>query len=156
MSSYECSKVLPTDIHRVTHVLDNLRASDVTEIEELSGDYFLTLYETLASCMDVDNPTYLVYKTSGGPPVALFGLKPSWGNSSAVVWLLATDKLEANVSLQKNVKTYLKAWYMFYPVLWNVASTKNTKTLKWLDRLGFDLEDLGNGMTRFVYNPKET
>jgi hypothetical protein len=136
--------------------MDNLRVSDVEEIKELNGDVFLTLYEALASCMDVDNPTYLVYKKSGGSPVGLFGIKPSWDNSTAVVWLLGTEKLEANISLQKNVKHYLNKWSKSYPILWNVASTKNTKTLKWLDRIGFDLEDLGNGMTRFVYNPKET
>ena len=148
MSSLRYEYVTEDNLYDCVRVLENLRQEDIDEIESLYGVLEKVKGETLVviinSLSSLTNVAYILYQNK--VPVAIFG------NDLGIVWLLATPKLKASVSYFKIAKHFLEAWKPACVMgQWNIASTSNTKTLKWLERIGFELEDLGNGMTKFEY-----
>jgi hypothetical protein len=75
-------------------------------------------------------------------PIVAFGCsqcKPT--PNLGVVWMLATDRYyEAKYELKSLGEIYLKIMFIEFDELANFVMVKNTKSVKWLERLGFTIE----------------
>lgn len=113
-----------------------LRAADRAEIEASSGpDTLSTLRQSIA--MSIWALTFCV----DARPVAVFGVVPlSLLGGVGAPWLLATDELDQRSGpLTRGVRTYLPPMLADFPHLVNYVDARNTRSVRWLRRLGFTI-----------------
>jgi hypothetical protein len=88
-----------------------------------------------------------------GHVVAIFGIGGKEGEVG-IPWMLASDLLkEIRKPFLREAKAYLEEMSEGYPLLFNIAWTKNTEHIRWLKWLGFDFgfpEQMGPDGEYFV------
>lgn len=83
---------------------------------------------TLARAMDVDGAFILLF---GVAPVSLLG-------RVGAPWMLATERVErCPGALMRGASLYIPIMRDLYPVLVNYVDARNTRSIRWLKRLGF-------------------
>lgn len=121
-------------LEEAEQVMSNLRPIDEVEVVLMTGK---TPAEALK---DLDISSTFVGLIDG-EPAAIFGLSMMSPNIG-VPWLVGTEELVTNA---KSWLIYAKAWINWmnseYESLTNIVHKKNTKAIRWLKRMGFDLLD---------------
>lgn len=117
---------------------DNLRASDLTEIDATSEyDPLMTL---VISVMLSDMAWVL---TCDGRPMTIFGCSPEdQPPGEAIVWMLGSPQMDEPrnaLTIARNTAPYLGAMLAAYPRLWNHIDARNTKSMRWLKWSGFNV-----------------
>lgn len=128
-------KIVPNTPAHTLAVAASLRESDVQEIQAISGrspeDALHAAVECSAwsfACVD-----------DAGKPLAIFGLAPI-APGTASPWFLATDDLkEHSREFLRISRRWVEEISERYPVLLNYVGVHNTRALKWLRFVGFDI-----------------
>lgn len=77
-----------------------------------------------------------------GETIAVFGVCPGDEEGVGTPWLVGTESLDqCGRELIAEAHTVLPIWQRFYPILRNVVDVRNSKSIRWLKRLGFTLRD---------------
>lgn len=128
----ECS------LEDISKIGQNLRDIDIFECEEASG---MTAQESLL--YGLNHALYIKAIFAEGEPVAAFGVTAVRGvEDCGVVWLLATkDVYKAKSTLINLGHKYVAEMLAVRPRLINLVSVDNKISIKWLERLGFIMED---------------
>lgn len=134
------SRFVPLTDSIVTHVAAHMRPADVAEGEAMcNGQGFNRLHALRYSVSSSKGLTWGILATNGEPMAAL-GAGPSGFDGVGVVWLLGTPLLDRHgKTLVQGGRMRLDEMNAVYPVLTNSALSSNTKTLKWLQHMGFSL-----------------
>jgi hypothetical protein len=77
-----------------------------------------------------------------GEVAALFGVAKMRGaHGVGVPWMLGTDKLFSVPKVMvKEARAYTKRWMEIFGLLTNFVDCRNTKSIKWLRRVGFKFD----------------
>lgn len=128
----------PTD-EGVEHIATNLRAADAVELRAASGSGDMLPLLRL-SVLSSDSAVMAV--NPYGVPVALLGVGTvSLIYNSGSPWLIGTDDLDRyRRALIACGRTYTAAMLQRYARLENHVDARNTRTVAWLQHLGFTLD----------------
>jgi hypothetical protein len=138
----------PGDIRELVH---RLRQSDIDECEALFGRG--TALEVTTHGLRDDGVAFMAVRE--GITIAVFGLCPGEWPGYGVPWMVGTNELDkCGRELMAEARNCLKIWHRFYPTLLNVVDARNTKSIRWLKRLGFTVrEPVPMGMGGLPFHP---
>ena len=130
-------KIRPAMIEDAERLAIDLRPADRAEIIAASGPDTLA---TIRQAIRVSTHCWAAEDGDGGL-VALFGFAPvSLLAGIGSPWLLATPRLERIPgALTRLARRYLADIATTYPVLGNPGDARNTASIRWLQRLGFQI-----------------
>jgi hypothetical protein len=113
-------------------ISESLRDQDEVEVYLLTGKPNL---EALVASVEASRYTKVLYL--GGNPAAIFGLG-HLSDEVGVPWMVGTQEMV------KHSRAWLKLapamrdfFHQHYPTLTNVVHEKNTRSIRWLSKLGF-------------------
>lgn len=126
--------LMPGDIE---HIAGNVRAADRAEILAASGEE--DMYQVIADAV-IRSTHYWVSATDR--PVAIFGCTPmSLLGGVGVPWALATDEvLRYPSALVREGRRYVQRMLAVFPHLYNYVDARNTRSVRWLARIGFEIQ----------------
>ncbi len=116
----------------------NLRPLDRDEVLAASGGEVLTQIERAidvsAQCWTAEAPEGLL---------AIFGFAPlSLLSGEAAPWLLGTPLLSRHARLlTRTARAYCREALRQYPLLVNYVDARNTPSIRWLKRVGFEIHE---------------
>jgi len=117
-------------------ILSNLREQDEHELSLIHGqDWFKqswNIWKDLKGCR-------IAYKDDG-TPVAIFGVLPN-GDTGIIGFLSTADIENEQRSFLVQGKKWIKDCEKKYKLLKNYIYSSNTKAIKWLEWLGFEVEE---------------
>lgn len=127
----------PTEVS-IRHIVQNMRAQDVAEVEASSG-----MKRGAAVKCSVRSSELVRVASKGGVPFAVYGLvKGDLITQSGTPWLLGTnDILRLGKSFTKKAREVIADMLEICPVLTNKVHVDNTYSVRWLKRMGFRLEE---------------
>lgn len=131
---------LSPDESDLEHIARHLRDQDLAELMAVHGpdlDVLRCLRVSVAASQYCQ-----VAVTAWGEPVALFGLAPvSLLTSQACPWMLGTDGMhQFGRELVVLGGRYVQVWGRQYRCLFNFVDTRNTRAIRWLRRMGFEIQ----------------
>lgn len=146
--------LLPPSPAAVEWVAARLRRSDVDEMALIHGidadDPGVRLSLLRASvAASRAGECWAAHDAATGEPVAVFGVAPtSWIDNEAAPWLLGTEELPRYgrdlVAMGRDaVSDWSQRWRLV-----NRVDARNTVAVRWLRRVGFDV-DAGPGIVTF-------
>lgn len=120
------------------YIAANIRASDRKEIYYLAALTPLRAINTTAA-VSVISWTALV----DGIPALSFGVcRKTTMSDIGMPWALGTDEADRHITkYAKQSRVFYDGMTQAFPVLENYALAENTKTLRWLKWMGFDMDD---------------
>ncbi len=132
------------DLHQVSldlaeawllQIADNLRQSDLDEIEAMSG---LDPRDVLLQSFHLSSHCFLI-KDRDGQPIAVYGAAPYPLDGVGIVWMLGTDGIEREaLSIAKATRATFELLNEAYPLaLWNYIDDRNKPSMRWLEWGGF-------------------
>lgn len=115
----------------------DLRPADAAEIEALAGPG--RTRATLLQSVEVSTLVWSHYL--GDDLLSVFGVAPlNLLAGEGAVWLMGTRLLERHPSaLVRQAPEYISRMRQVFPRLVNAVDARNTKSVRWLRRLGFTL-----------------
>lgn len=122
----------------VQYVADNMRHADIVEIWASRN---FTPAEALEA--GIHESQYAAVAWVDDLPCAVYGLRvESALGGIGVPWMLATEgALEHKSEFLKQSPDIVRSMLNICPTLYNYVHAENTKSIRWLKWLGFDLED---------------
>lgn len=117
-------------------ILAGLRRPDYDEILASTGDVERTVLES-PEC-SLWTLTFLV----NGELACVIGLAPLDGllGTRAAPWMMGTDVVDRHPgALMKTCPRYIAGMLSSYPHLLNFVDARNTRSIRWLKRLGFTI-----------------
>lgn len=120
----------------IASLLAGMRRADREEVEAASGDVEGSLVD------GVCESNWVLAGTVDGELACIFGLVPLNGllGRRGVPWMLGTDLLDKHPgALMKRCRGYVALMLRTYPHLLNFVDARNTRSIRWLKRLGFTL-----------------
>lgn len=137
-----CGHLQTTDVtdDAMEYIADNLRASDAAELFATTGSrrYLDALRTSVAASDDA-----VVWVTAYGEPIGIQGVGTlSLLYNTGCPWLVGTPRLNAHLRAFISVgKTYTAQMLEHYAVLTNHVDQRNTKSVAWLQRLGYAMAE---------------
>ena len=129
----------------IEELVPRLRQADIDECEALFGRD--TVLATALHGLRPDGVAFVAVRE--GITIAVFGVCPGEKPGHGVPWMVGTNELDkCGRELMAEARSCLNVWHRFYPTLMNVVDARNTKSIRWLKRLGFTLrapEPMGVG-----------
>ncbi len=122
----------------VEFLIANVREEDIEEIDALDGSTIRAALEETPNLLDNSE----VWEVDG-KVVAMFGVTPVEDHAGVgVIWMLATKDFHKNVRrFPARSKEVIANAIAKYDFIFNYVHTKNTKSIKWLEWLGFKMND---------------
>lgn len=114
-----------------------MRQADIDEVFESSGSSPIT---AVAESVLASDECYTA--EVGDELLCMFGVAPLQGflGTTAAPWLLGTPALDRHsVLLMKTCRAYIARMKERYPHLLNYVDSRNTKSIRWLRRIGFTI-----------------
>lgn len=114
---------------------DNLRQSDLDEIEALSGN---APRQVLLESAGLSSHAYLILDRDQNP-IAAFGAAPYPLDGVGVVWMLGTEGVDREaLAIGRATKATFEMLNEAYPMaLWNYIDDRNKTSMRWLRWGGF-------------------
>ena len=133
--------VTTPDASDIEYIAAHLRSSDSDELRAVHGDN-VDILDVLTRAVAVSAEA-MVATTPFGEPIALFGVAAaSLMGGVASPWLLGTDRLEQHGrELVAFAKRDVARWSLSYDRLVNFVDARNTRSIQWLKRIGFQVFD---------------
>lgn len=115
-------------------LLANMRQPDIDEVTAAVGDLEHAVVESVKAS------SLLAAADINGELACIFGCAPLGGmlGTQAAPWMLGTDTLDKYpLVLMKHCGPYVEAMQARYPHLLNYVDARNTRSIRWLKRMGF-------------------
>lgn len=133
----------------IVELVPRLRQADIDECEAMFGKG--SVLSTTMHGLRGGSVAFVAVRD--GITIAVFGVGPcedlGEDHDIGVPWMVGTNELDkCGRELMAEARSCLKIWHRFYPTLMNVVDARNTKSIRWLKRLGFTLrapEPMGVG-----------
>jgi hypothetical protein len=122
----------------IAHVAANLRRADQEELDAVFGP--------LTDPLDAIGRSVMLsshyWTLAAAEPLAVFGVAPlSLLGGVGAPWLLGTEKIfTAPSALVREGRRYVQRMLAVYPHLLNYVDARNTRSVRWLARLGFEIQ----------------
>lgn len=131
--------VRPATSADALHVGRNLRKADKEEAIAAYGPRANAQWLAIASFLASRETSFALL--SSGVPFCVTGCKPPGLLSDvAVPWMVGTDEILRNVKASMGFcKDLLKVWRSCFPYMQNYVHAKNTVSVSWLQRVGFEV-----------------
>ena len=139
----------------IKFVLNNLRNQDVEELKTAHGENWKRfIYKNL---LKIPDDCCLIGYIKD-KPVFIYGVVPA-GNDIGVIWMLSTQDITSyQKSFLRKSMRYINDSLKNFKLLCNYVHSKNYLAIKWLEWLGFCVENPyleGLGKKQFLYFYKE-
>lgn len=127
-------------------IANDMRPADFDEIRATNP--LLTLGDPdplLVLTMSVMNSLDAWVITDDGKPIAVYGAGPSDDPASGIVWMLGTPGMEkprAKIAIGRETYAVIKRWHERWPRLFNHVDARNSMSILWLFRAGFQIEEV--------------
>lgn len=136
------------------HIGANLREGDRDEL--IATNPLLTIGDPdplLVLTVSVMNSEDAWVITDDGKAICVYGAGPSDTPSSGIVWMLGTPGMEkprAKIAIGRATYAVVERWHDRWPRLFNHVDARNSMSILWLLRAGFEVEavDLTHGRER--------
>lgn len=121
----------------VEYLINNIRQEDIEEIEAASDISVREALESTPNLLD-NSSTWEV----NGKLVCMFGITPCEDDKMGVIWMLATEEFHKYSKLfAVKSKKVILGLVEKYEYVFNFVYGKNTKSIKWLEWVGFHICD---------------
>lgn len=123
------------DVH---YLKTRLKQSDINEVKRSHG------YTPEEALMEGWKKSLVCYTLCMyDRPIAMCGINPeSFIGNKAVVWFLSSPEIDMiKVKFIRNSRLIVDKFLDFYGVLFNYVDISQTKTIKWLKRMGAKFEE---------------
>jgi hypothetical protein len=134
----------------VEYITRNMRQTDIDEIKQGNG---LTPRESIEHSIMLSDQSYII--RIGEIPVAIFGLvQEDKLLGAGVPWLLGTDDIDDYpFAFIRAVNGILKKMMLSSPGLMNYVHSKNKKSIRMLEHLGFKMvKDINIGQNNELFH----
>lgn len=124
----------PATVGDAVAITPRLRQIDVEECDALIGEGFVlqAAIGTVAA-----SPLALAWEHDG-EVIALFGVAGSLLDTTGTPWMIGTDALDRQGrALIRSASPYIRQMQGLFSRLENVVLARNTRSIRWLKRLGF-------------------
>jgi len=131
-------RIVPIEEWHVARVIEKLRESDRKEAWKA---WRLRADEVARLSVESSEEGFTILHE--GEPTGLFGVsRASLFSETGIIWLLGTDGLEKiGYSLAKETRAVVDTLLEKYKKLMNWVDKKNCKSVLWLKRSGFEVEE---------------
>lgn len=131
------ARLRPLAAGDIQFVAEHMRGADRAELAAVHGEQASPLH-LLAQAV-LNSPDVWTGVTADGEPICICGVAPRCLlTGSASPWLLGTEKLFTEPgALVREGHRYIGRMRLIYPELVNYVDARNTKSIRWLRRLGF-------------------
>ena len=120
----------------IAYIAANLRQADRDELRAACGD--LPVRDILADALARSTLCWTA-TTEDGVPLCLFGVAPiSLMSDTGSPWLLGTDPVYYR-AIAREGRDYVQQMLAVYPHLLNFVDARNTRSVRWLARIGFQI-----------------
>lgn len=133
------ASLIPTLQAHIEHVAERVRDADRREIW---ASHYMTPLEGLR--WGLEESTHITTGCADGEPVVIYGVaRGSYVPDLGVPWMIASSRLdEPDVAIRflRQCREPLVAFLEDYAILTNHVDARNTRAIKWLQYMGFDVE----------------
>jgi hypothetical protein len=132
-----------TFFRHIRRIAGHLRKCDYDELNVIEGR---TPYEDVFLSCENSSRKWIIIKVEGNlfMPIAIFGVSDHGENG--IPWMVATDGFKSvKHFVMRNIGKYLKMMGTPYKALVNYVDARNTDSIEWLKRAGFEF-----GETRMI------
>lgn len=121
----------------VEYLIENIRALDLQEVQAMAGKGRWQK----AMHMGVRCSLYAKTCVINGKVAAIIGAGPlSMAHAEGVPWMLGTDQVDENPrAVMALSRQYIPQMLALFPSLVNYVDARNTRSVKYLARLGFKI-----------------
>ncbi len=134
-------RIFEAGIDDVNYIADNLRESDMNELIAARGQG-IDIHEIVETAWRLSVLCWVAVNDEQ-EPIMIWGATPvdaTHGLGSP--WLLGTEEIyKYGKVLLHEIPAYVTKLHEKFPCLINRIDARNTKTIKWLQYLGFSVED---------------
>lgn len=129
----------PARVEHIPELVDNIRRAD---FDELTASYPADVTTQMIASLSVSVNASAAFGAQG-ELLCLFGVSPyAMMGETAAPWLIGTNALPRYPqALVKGAYRYLGWIEQFYPALLNFVDARNTLSIKWLQRMGFTIDE---------------
>lgn len=131
--------VRPVESGDVERLVANMRTPDIAEITSATGsnDLHRIVQESVAAS------TWCYTGEFNGELACIFGVAPfQLLGARAAPWMLGTDQIDKHPgALVRRCRSYIADMLRAYPHLLNFVDARNTRSIRWLKRMGFQFHD---------------
>jgi len=122
----------------VEYLIANIRPEDAEEIDALDGSSVRRILDETPDLLK----NSLVWEVNGRI-VCMFGVTPiKEQEGMGIIWLLATEEFDKYSRMfVVRCKRVFKEVMSKYEYVFNYAHSKNVKSIRWLEWLGFTIQD---------------
>jgi hypothetical protein len=143
-------RVEPITSSAIEYIIRNMRQTDIDEVKAADGS---TPGQAVNNSIMLSDQAYIIVIKE--VPVAVFGLVQEGKLLGAgVPWLLGTDDIDDNpFTFIKAVNGILKKMMISSPGLMNYVHSKNKKSIRMLEHLGFKMvKDINLGQNNELFH----
>lgn len=133
-------------------IANDMRPADFDEITATNP--LLTIGDPdplLVLTMSVMNSEDAWVITDDGKAICVYGAGPSDTPLSGIVWMLGTAGMEnprAKIAIGRATYAVIKRWHERWPRLFNYVDARNSMSILWLLRAGFEIEEVDHSHGR--------
>ena len=132
-------EVVDAKLEHLAHLSNNLRQTDIDEIEASSG---LSPLEALMVSYHYSNLCWVAIDDQGDP-LCIWGVAPHGHPGVGVVWMIGTDDMVQNQNyILRRCPKYIKKIHQLYPTIFNFVDERNYLSQSWLHWMGFSVTNV--------------
>jgi len=128
-------KIVPASYSHIPTLARRMREADVEEVRAASGRSPL---EALRRGLKMSEECYVALVD--GRPEVMFGFGHDYNRYVGSAWMLGTDWMDtpqARMPIWRYSKYFVDRALKRYRIIGNYVDNRNTKSCRWLERLGF-------------------
>lgn len=127
----------PATVADAAAIAPRLRQADVDECDALVGPGRVL---EMARATVAASPLALAWEHDG-EVIALFGVAGTLLDTTGTPWMIGTPLLDRQGrALIHLAPSYIRQMLELFPNLINVVDVRNTRSIRWLKRMGFDFQ----------------
>lgn len=128
--------ITPATLELIEAMEPHARQADVDELQAASGK---TPGEAMREGLKISLETWA--GLVNGEPICIFGLAPaSILGGSAIPWMISAEGVDRfAVGFIRRCRPVVAGWSQSFPSLWNYVDARNTRAIRWLRWLGFQI-----------------
>lgn len=118
---------------------DDLRPADLDEIAATTAEDPAT---SLITSVMMSTHAWVIL--DGEDPICAFGAAPDGRPGLGVVWMMGSPRMDEPrnaLGILRQSRPYLDRLHAAYPTLWNNIDARNGRSMRWLEWLGFEVQE---------------
>lgn len=128
--------IVPATLELIEAMEPHVRQADIEELRAAGGN---TPGEAMREGLRMSMEAWI--GLVDGEPICCFGVNAvSLLGRSGVPWMIGTDRIDRHAAgFLRRCRPVVQGWSESFDLLWNYVDARNTRAIRWLRWLGFEI-----------------